>query len=183
VLVSLPKAVDACVFYTLGERHLAHDPDRPGTYGSITMIGHPAPSPSPNAFVSAEQRLRDSRILLLISRPARAVGVTPGASSSLRCARMWWAAVGGGDTPGAQRWETAPPPPGARQKLDVGAVVQCVQPDLTTVLEVDPGAAAVAFFCAAVLTEIYPCNVCSCQEILRRSGRGQAARRQQPRVR
>jgi hypothetical protein len=95
----------------------------------------------------------------------------------------WWAAVGGGDTPGAQRWETAPPPPGARQKLDVGAVVQCVQPDLTTVLEVDPGAAAVAFFCAAVLTEIYPCNVCSCQEILRRNGRGQAARRQQPRVR
>jgi hypothetical protein len=94
VLVSLPKAVDACVFYTLGERHLAHDPDRPGTYGSITMIGHPAPSPSPNAFVSAEQRLRDSRILLLISRPARAVGDTSGVSSSPRCARV--VAGGGG---------------------------------------------------------------------------------------
>jgi hypothetical protein len=27
---------------------------------------------------------------------------------------------------------------------------------------------------AAVLPEIYLCNVCSCQEILRRNGRGQA---------
>eukprot|EP01047_Picozoa_sp_COSAG01_P037290 COSAG01_NODE_2955_length_6799_cov_5.722090_3_plen_198_part_00 len=35
------------------------------------------------------------------------------------------------------------------------------------------GAAAVASFCAAVLTEIYLCSVCSCQEILRRNGRGQ----------
>jgi hypothetical protein len=37
------------------------------------------------------------------------------------------------------------------------------------------GAAAVASFLAAVLTEIYQCNVCACQEILRRNGRGQAA--------
>jgi hypothetical protein len=33
--------------------------------------------------------------------------------------------------------------------------------------------AAVPSFLAAVLTEIYLCNVCSCQEILRRNGRGQ----------
>jgi hypothetical protein len=30
-------------------------------------------------------------------------------------------------------------------------------------------------FLAAVLTEIYLCNVCSCPEILRRNGRGQVA--------
>jgi hypothetical protein len=36
------------------------------------------------------------------------------------------------------------------------------------------GAAAVASFVAAVLTEMYLCGVCSCQEILRGSGRGQA---------
>ena len=36
----------------------------------------------------------------------------------------------------------------------------------------ESGAAAVASFWAAVLTEIYLCNVCSCQEILRRNGRG-----------
>jgi hypothetical protein len=35
------------------------------------------------------------------------------------------------------------------------------------------GAASVASFQAAILTEIYLCNVCSCQEILRRNGRGQ----------
>jgi hypothetical protein len=35
------------------------------------------------------------------------------------------------------------------------------------------GAAAVASFLAAVLTEIYLCGVCSCQEMLRRNGRGQ----------
>eukprot|EP01047_Picozoa_sp_COSAG01_P048128 COSAG01_NODE_4660_length_4842_cov_22.777567_8_plen_70_part_00 len=34
------------------------------------------------------------------------------------------------------------------------------------------GAAAVASCLAAVLSEIYLCNVCSCQEILRRNGRG-----------
>jgi hypothetical protein len=32
----------------------------------------------------------------------------------------------------------------------------------------------VASLLAAVLTEIYLCNVCSCQEILRRNGRGQS---------
>eukprot|EP01047_Picozoa_sp_COSAG01_P038722 COSAG01_NODE_3158_length_6489_cov_2.264945_2_plen_155_part_00 len=37
------------------------------------------------------------------------------------------------------------------------------------------GAASVASFLAAVLAEIHLCNVCSCQEILRRNGRGQAA--------
>eukprot|EP01049_Picozoa_sp_SAG25_P015028 SAG25_NODE_2891_length_1331_cov_0.860390_1_plen_106_part_00 len=35
------------------------------------------------------------------------------------------------------------------------------------------GAVAVASFVAAILTEIYLCNVCSCQEIVRRNGRGQ----------
>jgi hypothetical protein len=35
------------------------------------------------------------------------------------------------------------------------------------------GAAAVASCLAAALTEIYLCNVCSCQERLRRNGRGQ----------
>jgi hypothetical protein len=34
------------------------------------------------------------------------------------------------------------------------------------------GAASVASFLAAVLTEIYLCNVCAYQEILRRNGRG-----------
>eukprot|EP01047_Picozoa_sp_COSAG01_P013632 COSAG01_NODE_646_length_14556_cov_9.736806_15_plen_91_part_00 len=34
------------------------------------------------------------------------------------------------------------------------------------------GAASVASSQAAVLAEIYLCNVCSCQEILRRNGRG-----------
>jgi exoribonuclease R len=34
------------------------------------------------------------------------------------------------------------------------------------------GAAAVASLQAAVLAEIYPCDVCSCHEILRRRGRG-----------
>jgi MFS family permease len=34
------------------------------------------------------------------------------------------------------------------------------------------GAASVASFLAAVLTEIHLCNVCSYQEILRRNGRG-----------
>jgi hypothetical protein len=38
-------------------------------------------------------------------------------------------------------------------------------------------AAAVASFLEAVLTEIYLCGVCSCREILRRNGRGQAARK------
>jgi hypothetical protein len=38
-----------------------------------------------------------------------------------------------------------------------------------------PGAAAVASFLVAVLTEIYLYDVCSCQEILRRNGRGQCA--------
>eukprot|EP01047_Picozoa_sp_COSAG01_P033534 COSAG01_NODE_2472_length_7625_cov_9.664895_4_plen_89_part_00 len=37
------------------------------------------------------------------------------------------------------------------------------------------GAVAVASFWAAGLTEIYLCNVCSCQEISRRNGRGQGA--------
>eukprot|EP01047_Picozoa_sp_COSAG01_P055285 COSAG01_NODE_6138_length_3829_cov_4.557105_3_plen_126_part_00 len=36
----------------------------------------------------------------------------------------------------------------------------------------DPGAASVASLLAAVLTEIYLCNACSYQEILRRNGRG-----------
>jgi hypothetical protein len=36
------------------------------------------------------------------------------------------------------------------------------------------GAAAIASFLAGVWAEIYLCNVCSCQEILRRNGRGQA---------
>jgi WD40 repeat protein len=36
------------------------------------------------------------------------------------------------------------------------------------------GAASVASFLAAGLTEIYLCNVCSCQEMLRRNGRGQS---------
>jgi hypothetical protein len=40
------------------------------------------------------------------------------------------------------------------------------------VLECEDGAASVASFLAAVFTEIYLCNVCSCQEILRRHGRG-----------
>jgi hypothetical protein len=35
------------------------------------------------------------------------------------------------------------------------------------------GTAAVASFLAAALTEIYLCDVCSCQDILRRNGRGQ----------
>eukprot|EP01047_Picozoa_sp_COSAG01_P063398 COSAG01_NODE_8210_length_2874_cov_1.873514_2_plen_110_part_00 len=39
------------------------------------------------------------------------------------------------------------------------------------------GAAAVASFSAAVLTEIYLCNVCSCPKMLRRNGRGQAGAR------
>jgi hypothetical protein len=34
------------------------------------------------------------------------------------------------------------------------------------------GAASVASFWPAVVTEIHLCTVCSCQEILRRSGRG-----------
>jgi hypothetical protein len=37
------------------------------------------------------------------------------------------------------------------------------------------GAAAVASFWAAILAEMHLCNVCSCQEVLRRNGRGQAA--------
>eukprot|EP01047_Picozoa_sp_COSAG01_P077223 COSAG01_NODE_13832_length_1529_cov_1.267133_1_plen_73_part_00 len=36
----------------------------------------------------------------------------------------------------------------------------------------ESGAASVASLLAAVLTDIYLCNVCSCQEILRRNGRG-----------
>jgi hypothetical protein len=39
------------------------------------------------------------------------------------------------------------------------------------------GAAAVASVLAAVLTEIYLCDVCCCREILRRNGRGQDGRR------
>jgi hypothetical protein len=37
------------------------------------------------------------------------------------------------------------------------------------------GAAAVASLLAAVLAEIYLCGICSCQEIVRRNGRGQIA--------
>eukprot|EP01047_Picozoa_sp_COSAG01_P034847 COSAG01_NODE_2638_length_7292_cov_8.034034_7_plen_67_part_00 len=38
--------------------------------------------------------------------------------------------------------------------------------------EAEPwGAASVASFQAAVLTEMYLCKVCSCQEIFRRNGR------------
>ena len=40
------------------------------------------------------------------------------------------------------------------------------------VLALAAGAASVASFLAAVLTEIYLCDVCSCQQILRRNGRG-----------
>jgi hypothetical protein len=40
------------------------------------------------------------------------------------------------------------------------------------VLAANLGAAAVASFEAALLTEIYLCSVCYCQEILRRNGRG-----------
>jgi hypothetical protein len=36
----------------------------------------------------------------------------------------------------------------------------------------EDGAASVASFVAAVLAEIYLCNVCSCQEVLRRNGHG-----------
>eukprot|EP01047_Picozoa_sp_COSAG01_P091855 COSAG01_NODE_23360_length_818_cov_1.036161_1_plen_209_part_00 len=43
-----------------------------------------------------------------------------------------------------------------------------------------PGAASVASLLAAVVTEIYLCNVCPCREILRRSGRGQARRAPTP---
>eukprot|EP01049_Picozoa_sp_SAG25_P007139 SAG25_NODE_567_length_6885_cov_9.281757_5_plen_56_part_00 len=43
------------------------------------------------------------------------------------------------------------------------------------------GATSVASLLAAVLTEIYLCNVCSCQEILRRHGRGQSWCRTPPR--
>eukprot|EP01047_Picozoa_sp_COSAG01_P124838 COSAG01_NODE_53855_length_336_cov_0.831224_1_plen_90_part_10 len=39
-----------------------------------------------------------------------------------------------------------------------------------------PGAAAVASSLVAVLTEIYLCGIYSCQEILRRNGRGQQRR-------
>eukprot|EP01047_Picozoa_sp_COSAG01_P071277 COSAG01_NODE_11021_length_2025_cov_19.414313_4_plen_149_part_00 len=42
------------------------------------------------------------------------------------------------------------------------------------------GVAAAASFLAAVLTEIYLCNVCSCQQILRRNGRGQHVDRPPP---
>jgi hypothetical protein len=42
------------------------------------------------------------------------------------------------------------------------------------------GAAAVASFLAAVLTEICLCNVCSCHEVLRRNGRGQAPTKPRP---
>jgi hypothetical protein len=38
--------------------------------------------------------------------------------------------------------------------------------------EREQGAASVASFLTAVFTEIYLCNVCFCQEILRRNGRG-----------
>jgi hypothetical protein len=38
--------------------------------------------------------------------------------------------------------------------------------------ECKPGAASVASLLTTVCTEIYLCNVCSCQEILRRNGRG-----------
>jgi hypothetical protein len=45
--------------------------------------------------------------------------------------------------------------------------------EAAVVLEDDWGAASVASFVAAVLAEIYLCNVCSCREImLRRNGRG-----------
>jgi hypothetical protein len=39
-----------------------------------------------------------------------------------------------------------------------------------------------ASFCAAVLAEIYLCNVCSCQETLRRNGRGQGGALQRARA-
>ena len=62
------------------------------------------------------------------------------------------------------------PPPGTvaataevRDHLEDGQLVQRLR-----------GAAAVASFLAAVLTEIYLRGVCFCQEILRRNGRGQA---------
>jgi hypothetical protein len=48
------------------------------------------------------------------------------------------------------------------------------QLDRATQVGVVGGAAAVASFSAAILTEIYICYVCSCQGILRRNGRGQA---------
>eukprot|EP01047_Picozoa_sp_COSAG01_P069817 COSAG01_NODE_10427_length_2168_cov_2.747221_3_plen_225_part_00 len=47
--------------------------------------------------------------------------------------------------------------------------------------ELETGAAAVASFLAAVLTEIYLCNVRSCPEILSRNGRGQGGRCGAPR--
>jgi ubiquitin-activating enzyme E1 C len=55
----------------------------------------------------------------------------------------------------------------------VGEVISKITADPTLQLKVR--AAAVASCLAAVLTEIYLCGICSCQEILRRNGRGQAA--------
>jgi DNA topoisomerase-2 len=45
------------------------------------------------------------------------------------------------------------------------------------------GAAAAASFVAAVLTEIYLCSVCSCQEMLSRNGRGKPTTTARPRCR
>jgi hypothetical protein len=65
---------------------------------------------------------------------------------------------------------------GAGKEGDCGAVPAAVaEAGRAHQLPLHPeaGAAAVASVLAAVLTEIYLCNVCSCQEILRRNGRGQ----------
>jgi hypothetical protein len=60
--------------------------------------------------------------------------------------------------------------PGVRRRIRLQNSVEAGHRDQRPAL----GAAAVASFWAAVLTEIYLWGVCSCQEILRRNGRGQS---------
>jgi hypothetical protein len=65
---------------------------------------------------------------------------------------------------------------GASLRCPLGATAFCsavTAYQLLSDAERERGAASVASLLAAVLTEIYLCNVCFCHEILRRNGHGQ----------
>jgi hypothetical protein len=88
------------------------------------------------------------RAWTLLGEVDKIVGMSP--------VRFAWVAVEVTDTESCVLFELSAVAAG--EVVSVGAV----SPD---------GTAAVASFLAAVLTEIYLCDVCSCQEILRRKGR------------
>jgi hypothetical protein len=94
--------------------------------------------------------------------PATMMGVSAATAHSQRSKKGGAMALMRGDCAGAGRWLLH----SRRARCSSGRRGRA---------RTSSGATSVASFLAAVLTEIYLCNACSCQEILRRNGRGQAS--------